>query len=889
MAGIGIEQFRNAAASGTSRIALGQGAQVVKAPLSLMGRVVAWRRWGGAASDQLRVENRLARATFHQALTKAYGQPVADAVLAYRFGSAGTFDRATDALSGATVTRVIQDATRLMKRVREHNRGAADRFVAQGRLLPRLQQTAAARNIPAGLLTDPAIATAFKLAVSQHPEFGRRPLTDAEMGQVAQVAIDAHFNDQQARFDATYSGLAQLSGPPAPIANPPFKETATVFADLQARVQAGGTLYSEPNNFAQHAQSALTAVQRTPALLGRTEFGQPGIGQHINLLTLQWRRLRQAEQDLAGVGGPLTPEAGALDGALRAEITAQKTAIEGKLQFYNEYLENDTLSEKQAAYHKLMCAEAGAVMIRDTIERLGLHHQPGDPAFVALTNARNQITGQARQEWQAAPTDQRIDRNNLPFKRDKAEVKQAVQEAYRAAAQQTTDAAVKRALLQAAGDVGKGMKKAQLKAINESQTWQPIVRRMVVSREGVTKTYTSEIIPASATNSRVGHDYQAQGLGGVGAGTKDDPVNARNLQVSRLKDQNGVVKHRAVRHGVLDPWEAGSSKQRRQAARAHADQVLHLAVEETAPNFKARLLAEAANPNPPQFKHTHVNFNLTTPVDRVVAAYNEGTFTQNQFHAFQSHNGQKQYDIFDSNNNNNVQTPTVDVDTITFSFGVNDLAQDPGAGWGFSERAWSNVYEHDKENLEKLVGDLQVGTAVGGRIGAVIERLEQAAAQGDPQAARLKTQIQKQVDIARAIFTSGDFRKGNGDPYKMVRHTMRIIDLSADALDHLGVDTEALTQSQGCKSNKDRGGMADVENKAMAMIEDMGGEVLPDRPFNKEDQDIYNTALTCSGQPENQRLNTMLPGSKNAEEAAARINNPQAQEQAVAFEDETTA
>jgi hypothetical protein len=33
----------------------------------------------------------------------------------------------------------------------------------------------------------------------------------------------------------------------------------------------------------------------------------------------------------------------------------------------------------------------------------------------------------------------------------------------------------------------------------------------------------------------------------------------------------------------------------------------------------------------------------------------------------------------------------------------------------------------------------------------------------------------------------------------------------------------------------------------------------------------------------------MLPGSKNAEEAAARINNPQAQEQAVAFEDETTA
>jgi phosphatidylinositol-4,5-bisphosphate 4-phosphatase len=351
-----------------------------------------------------------------------------------------------------------------------------------------------------------------------------------------------------------------------------------------------------------------------------------------------------------------------------------------------------------------------------------------------------------------------------------------------------------------------------------------------------------------------------------------------------------VVKHRSVRHGVLDPWTAGGNTARRQAARSHADQVLHLAVEETAPAFKARLIQERNNPHPPQFKHTHVNFNLTTPVDRVVADYNEGSFTRNQFDAFAAHNGAKQYTILDAASNANVQTAPVDVDTITFSFGVNDLAQDPGFfSRPLNNAAWNNVYAHDKANLEKLVGDLQAGTAVGGSVGAVLDRLEQAAAGGDARAAALKAQIQEQVDIAREIFTSGDFRRGAGDPYKMVRHTMDVVDLTAEALEHLGDDTQAMTQSQGCKSNKDRGGMADVEIKAMKMIADLGGHVRPNETFSREDQAIYNVALTSSGQAENQTWNTGLPGSKNAKEAAARINDPAAQSYAMGLEEHVKA
>ena len=77
--------------------------------------------------------------------------------------------------------------------------------------------------------------------------------------------------------------------------------------------------------------------------------------------------------------------------------------------------------------------------------------------------------------------------------------------------------------------------------------------------------------------------------------------------------------------------------------------------------------------------------------------------------------------------------------------------------------------------------------------------------------------------------------------------------------------------------------MMDVEIKAQAIIEDMGGKVSPNARFSEEDQRIYNTVLTSSGQDRNQQWNTGLPGSKNAKEAAPRINDEGAQEYAIAF------
>ena len=51
----------------------------------------------------------------------------------------------------------------------------------------------------------------------------------------------------------------------------------------------------------------------------------------------------------------------------------------------------------------------------------------------------------------------------------------------------------------------------------------------------------------------------------------------------------------------------------------------------------------------------------------------------------------------------------------------------------------------------------------------------------------------------------------------------------------------------------------------------------PGKSLSPQDQVIYNTVLTSSGQDEIQQLNTGLPGSKNAGDLKARINDPEAE------------
>lgn len=881
---IGIEHFRNLASTGANRVVLGQDKpgstkQVDKAPISFAGRVVSAIRNHGADPTAHQDPNMRVRTSLFNALIKAYGPDTANAVL-----QATNFQPISgERLSAKTIKQVLNAADQIKQQNITGNRNAAQAMT--GNLINVFTNHAVANNVPPAIFNGPRLAAEFQRAVAQHPEFTQRALTNQELGQIAQETVQRFVAGIEARFTEGFGALAQLSGPPPQIANPPFKEAGQLFTGLQARLGPGGNLHNEPGNFAQHATAGLTAIQTASQLASRTSFDRAQVVQNQHELMNAWAALHQAEASLTNVAvGPLSPDAAAIRAATLAEITAKKNLLENKMLANNEYLRNDPLSEKAAAYNKVTLAQGGAVMINRALA--GLNLPLGSQAMMDLVAARNQMVNGATQEWQQARTDVRVTKETVPFRQHKTDITGQLKQAFRTAAQNAPDAETRNALLKMAKDVGKNLKGCRTEALNTMQSWAPFSRQMVVSRDGLTREYRSEIIPASQTGTSVARDYQAAGLQGVGAGTKDDPENARNLQVSKLTDGNGRVVHQSVRHGVLDPWRYGTKAERQQAAQDHAYQVLNLSAETNTP-FRNALLANANNPHPPQFTHTHVNFNLTTPVDRIISDYNEGTFTKHQFEGFERNQGQQQYNVLDPVTGNVVQAPPVNVSTITFSFGVNDLAQSPGVlAKPLNAKAWANVYEHDKANLQKLVGDLSPGTTVGGHIGTITDRLE-AMANGPPPVAaarELLAKIQEQVDISRQIFTSGDFRRGEGDPYKMVRHAMRVVDLGNEALQLLGDTTNALTQSQGCKSNKDRGGMADVEIKAQAMIEDMGGRVLPNGELSPEDRTIYNIGLTMTGQDWNQSRSTSLPGSKNAKEAAEKINDPFAQEYAMGFE-----
>ena len=80
--------------------------------------------------------------------------------------------------------------------------------------------------------------------------------------------------------------------------------------------------------------------------------------------------------------------------------------------------------------------------------------------------------------------------------------------------------------------------------------------------------------------------------------------------------------------------------------------------------------------------------------------------------------------------------------------------------------------------------------------------------------------------------------------------------------------------SKGCKSDKDRGGVTDVELKHLLIAEDMGGHILPDTELEGDDQQNYYVVASSSGQLENQMLNTGLAGSKEAGKLKDRIPDP---------------
>ena len=105
----------------------------------------------------------------------------------------------------------------------------------------------------------------------------------------------------------------------------------------------------------------------------------------------------------------------------------------------------------------------------------------------------------------------------------------------------------------------------------------------------------------------------------------------------------------------------------------------------------------------------------------------------------------------------------------------------------------------------------------------------------------------------KTIWENKDYRRGGGDPYKMVSRLALVSHLMGE------------TPLFNCKSGKDRTGQLDAEVKFLATVADERDGRIPPVDRNMEVwRSARNDFTLNTGNLEMQRLNTGLPGYKLA-------------------------
>lgn len=583
--------------------------------------------------------------------------------------------------------------------------------------------------------------------------------------------------------------------------------------------------------------------------------------------------------------------------ALGKELDQQVRLLDAKAAYVEEMRLTDPLSDRSVKHSNMVWANAGQALL----DRLQEGVNQGEPA---LTENQQHALEWVQLEWISLCIDRASDyrASNDPdtlrsisapsnSNKDTHPIVQGKRDTLESLRGKLEQAGIPKKTLDSLFSK-QSLARAEREALSRMETWQPLSRDMVVMRDGVMRTYKSEIVPAQFIDRRLGVDLGNGKIGGTSAGVKDSEDHARNLKVSRLVDPNGKVMTTMVGHGVLDMWDVNDETRRQAGNIQGAKEVLEVALSSN-DRLRQGLTDPRRDPNAPPPRLVHVSVNLISP-DSVrdsvpIGAfhdYKERTYTFNQFTAFESNSGPgRELRVFDPQDPDGDRTARVDVDTITFSFGINGIAT--GATQHILFGAWDNVHEHNTRNMIKLVGDLGEGefgargTRPGGFVGEAYDRLE--ALRDDPntppaqkqEARHLMEQLRGQTDLVRGMFTEETFRAGNGDTAKMGREILVLQGLAEQALDLVGATDLAGTMSKGCKSDKDRGGVTDVEVKSKLILRDMGGEMNPDERLEGDDQGVYYTVSSSSGQLENQRWNTGMSGSKEAGHLKERLPDPE--------------
>jgi phosphatidylinositol-4,5-bisphosphate 4-phosphatase len=882
-----------------------------------------------------REQNKEAKQAFNASLEKATGEAAAKAALnAAKLGpdwakSDETLSkkRVCNALDKAQQVRVkilAETDDNFLKFLRgsDESRGLFSKKVkvdpnASPCMMKTFRQACAVETYPAADRTDPEMTALVRRGLREHPDFGKDVIDLKQMDTIAQGAIRKFYDQKKDRFRGQHPGLAQFAGHLG--AEAPRQDNRSFLQALQHKMDTGAgddpgaaedearaPTWARPRGFRELAQKSLQALGETGELLNTSAYEPRALDELHRELDKLFFKLRDLEMDLGNMADADQPNSNggqSLKQGLIDDLRHNKETLLAKLGFLDDVKKNNPESEKAVAYSNLLWAEAAGHIF----DRAAQKRPAGAEALGAAKTRHIEQRTEAYEAASKTEPPEGVEAKTHPVVAGKVE---------------TVD--YLKAQLKAAGVPSGEIKKltskdslaaARREALNQNQDWAPIERDMVVTKDGETRTYQSKITPACHINNHFRQLYQGNTAAqpqaavpgqpqsrprSVSALEKANPTHPRNMKVSELQkpgpDGQPVTLAKVVGHGVLDMWEIADPERRKAANESAAHEVLEAAIsvnDRIRQTATQRALAGNADP----VKITHVSLNLTTPspgreipvVRSMFPDHQELTYTEEQFRAFEASSAGKDGGpaAFKVDNPAGANHPALDikveVDPITFSFGINPWSTKYGTSTGTQEAfaGWNKVYEHNKIALTKLIGDLgstessigprkvgAVGTTPGGFIGSAYERLNP---EEDPQHEEMAAKLRHQTNVVRAMFTNEDFRKGNGDPAKMGREILALHAYAEQALALTGATDQAATMSRGCKSDKDRGGVTDVELKHKLITEDFGGQILPDKKLSPDDQANYNAVAVASGQFENQALNTGVPGSKEAGKLDKRI------------------